>query len=343
MRLIEAMMRPEFYPHACERVELVQTMMSWLLFAGQFVYKVKKPVQFQFVDAATPARRYQLCQNEVLLNRRLAPVVYLGVSGIAERQGDYLLIADAAATKRNIQEFAVVMRRLPSDRMLDQMMANSSVSGRDIQELAKRLAAFHADASIAKSKVWGSAQVIARLVTGNLAEAQEVAADSMIGDCLTAVQRYARRFLMSHQQSLDNRARDGRLCEGHGDLRCKSVCFAANGFAILDCVESNESLRYGDVASELASLTVDFDLLGRPDLGDELVKGYVAESNDLQLLDLLRFYQCHRAVLRGRLETLESLQNDLPLGQRMAARGNARRLFTLAHDYALGRKASFLA
>jgi aminoglycoside phosphotransferase family enzyme len=341
-QLIEAMMRSEFYPHACERIELSQTMKSWFIFAGQFVYKIKKPLHFPFLDAATPAKRYRLCQDEVSLNRRLAPDVYLGVSGIAEKQGSYALVANPDPAKRNLQEFAVVMRRLPSELILDRMMASGTVSVSHVQDLAKKLAEFHARAPAAKSKVWGFARAISRLVASNLTAAREIAADSLTRDNLTTLETYARRYVISHQQTLDNRAIDGHVREGHGDLRCDSVCFAADSLAILDCVEYSEGLRYGDVASELASLAVDFDLLGRSDLADALPEAYVAEANDPQLLDLLGFYKCYRAVLRAKFETLASLQTDLPTEPRMAARTDSSRLFALALEYAGGRNANLV-
>jgi uncharacterized protein len=336
------MMRPEFYPHPCDRVELRQTMMSWLLFAGRFVYKIKKPLRSSIVDAGTPAKRYRLCQEEVLFNRRLAPAVYLGVSAVARSQRSYMLVVDPAAVKGGPPEFAVVMRRLPSEQMLERMLARNSVKVNDVEELARKLASFHTSASIAKSKVWGSAQAISRLVTGNLAEAQVNTADSVTRDQLAVAATYTRRFLISHNQTLDNRARDGHVLEGHGNLRCKSVCFAPDGPAILDCAASNEGLRYGDVASELASLAVDFDLLERSDLADALFKTYVAETNDQQLFDVLGFYKCYRAILRGKFETLVSLQADLPTEQRIAARTQARQLFALAGNYAGARDANLV-
>ncbi|MBV8773228.1 MAG: adenylyl-sulfate kinase, partial [Deltaproteobacteria bacterium] len=110
---IEAMMRPGFYPHRCAKVELLQTMTAWLLFAGELVYKVKKPVRLSFIDAATPAKRYRLCHDEALLNQRLAPEIYIGVAGVAEQDGSYFLVPNATTSQGNMREFAVVMRRLP--------------------------------------------------------------------------------------------------------------------------------------------------------------------------------------------------------------------------------------
>jgi aminoglycoside phosphotransferase family enzyme len=142
-----------------------------------------------------------------------------------------------------------------------------------------------------------------------------------------------RRFISSHRQSLDNRARDGYVRDGHGDLRCDSVCFSPAGLAIIDCVEYSEKLRYVDAASEVASLTLDLKLARRCDLADELVAAYTAETGDAGLPALLRFYQCYRAILRGKLEMLLSLQKALPTERRMLARSNASRFFAFAESH----------
>ena len=330
--LIQAMMRPELYPHPCEQVEICQTMMSWVLFAGQFAYKIKKPLRFPFYDATTAAKRCQLCADEVMLNRRLAPEVYIGVRCIVQRRHGYAL-TESLDGGDDVREFALVMRRLPSERTLQRMASDGTASASDIRTLAQTLAAFHASASIEKSRVWGSAQAVSRLIADNLSWAQNIAADSVTRESLAAVGASARRYLNAHQQSLDARMRNGRVREGHGDLRCDCVFFVADSPVILDCVEYSESLRYGDVISELASLAVDLDLAGRADLGYELMRAYSAETNDSHLAELLGLYKCYRAVLRGGLELLESLQTDLSTERRIAARDNARRLFALAETY----------
>jgi uncharacterized protein len=332
-RLIEAMMRPQFYPHQCERVELYQTMMSWMLFAGQFVYKIRKPVHFSFVDAATPAKRYRLCQDEVSLNRRMTSDVYLGVCGIAQRNGEFALVPDAKATTPNIAEFALVMRRLPYDLILARMVLDGSVSALEIRELACKLAGLHARASIAKSKAWGSPQAVSGSLLTNLAQATEIAADNVTRNILDTVADYERRFAAARRQSLSNRVRNGHIRARLGDLRCQSVCFDTGGVVLLAGIDYGENSSYGDVAQELASLAVDLDLADRSDLTGELVDAYARESNDLDLKSVLEFYKCHRAVRRGRLETLASLQTGLPVEERLSARSNARRLFALAQTY----------
>jgi len=147
---------------------------------------------------------------------------------------------------------------------------------------------------------------------------------------VAAAGKYLRRYIMNHRQLLDHRARDGWVRDGHGDIRCDSVCFLPQAVIIIDCVEYSEALRYVDVASEIAALALDLEMAERRDLSDGLVSGYVAASKDRQLPELLPFYKCYRALLRGKLEALASLQTELPLERRMLARTKANQSLAMA-------------
>jgi uncharacterized protein len=333
-RLLEAMLEARFYPRPCHNVEVVQTLTAWLLFADDFVYKIKKPVYFSFIDGRTPARCYRLCHNEVIINQRLAPTVYRGVVGIAERSKGYMLVTNATLSEPGMREFAVVMHRLPSERMLSQRVASRTISPAEIKKLADTLAAFHFGGSIAQSKIWGSALALVRLMATTAAEAKALSADTVSCNRLVTAARYLRSYVISHRQLLDRRARSGRVREVHGDLRADYVCLAPQATAIIGGIEYSESLRYCDVASELASLMLDLEMTERNDLADALVQAYIAASDDAELAGLIPFYKCYRAVRRGQLETLTSLQPELPREQRLLARHNARRWYELAESVA---------
>ena len=315
---------------------MLQTKTAWVLLAGDFAYKIKKPVRFTFVDSSTRAKRYRLCRDEVRLNRRLAPELYDPVAGISEREATYELVPTAALRDTGVIDFAVVMRRLPRDLMLDQMLAARTAETAHLRAVAEKIARFHARASSAKAPLWGSALAVSRLVTSNLDETEERTADSISREQLAVVRDYSRRYIAANRDLLDRRVRDGRVREGHGDLRCDSICFAPEGLVIFDCVEYSQQLRYADAASEIATLATDLDLCGRPDLSAQLVEDYIAASNDKELPLLLPLYQCYRATLRGKLETLASFQPDLPIEQRVIARGTAGRCIRLAATYATG-------
>jgi len=204
-----------------------------------------------------------------------------------------------------------------------------------IEEVANKLAGFHAKASIAQSKLWGSPPALARLVVNTVAESERQAADTVTRNRLGTIGQYMRRYAMTHQHFLAQRVGNGRVREGHGDLRCDSVCLLPKACTFIDRVEYSEGLRYGDVASEIASLALDLEMAQRSDLADTLVTAYVAVGNDAHLPDLLPFYKCYRAVFRGNLEVLTSLQIELPLDQRMLARHNATRFFAAAEKIAV--------
>ncbi len=333
-QLFQKMMEPAFYPHPCQSIEPVQTLTAWLLFAGDFVYKIKKSVYFSFVDARTPAKRYRLCQDEVMLNRRLAPNIYFGVAGIIAQSQSYTLVPNATLKQPKVCEFAVVMRRLPSERMLSQMVASATIGVAEIKQLAEKLATFHLNCAIAKSKIWGSAPAISRLIAATVTEAERLVADTMMRDRLTAAARYLRGYVINHQQLLDKRARNGHVRESHGDLRTDSICLLTPAPEIIGCIEYSEGLRYCDAVSELASVMVDLDRAGRNDLADTLVQTYVAATDDAELTGLIPFYKCYRALRRGQVEMLISLQTEMPRERRMLARHYASEWFQLAEHIA---------
>jgi len=329
-RLLKRLKEPGFYPHPCGDVEPVQTLTAWLLFAGEFVYKIKKPVYFSFIDARTPAKRFRLCHDEVLRNRRLSPDVYLGVAGLAAQSESYTLVPNASLREPRVCEFAIVMHRLPRDRMLSQMVATGSIDLAEIQQLARKLAAFHSNCSITNARAWGSAAALAQLLATTVTEAERLVADTIMRDKLVAADKFLRGYVTDHRRLLDARARDGRVRDGHGDLRSDCVCLMPQNPTIIGRVEYREGLRYCDVASELASVVLDLELAGRNDLAESLVRSYIAATGDAELGGLMSFYKCYRALRRGQLQLLMSVQTEIPRDRRMLARNYASQWFQVA-------------
>jgi aminoglycoside phosphotransferase family enzyme/predicted kinase len=327
------MRRPEFYPSRPARIDFKQTHMSWVFLAGGEVYKVKKPVHYPFADAVSLKSRYLLCHEEVRLNRRLAPGTYLGVVPIVERGNRLALGDDGEVHSPDVREYAVRMRRLPDDRMLDHLLRIGGVSPLVIHKIARRIAAFHRGASIAQGARYGSAVSIRRMVLGNLDESGPAIKATVGERRFHPIQDYLSGFISTHRELLDDRTRQGRVREGHGDLRCEHVCLTEQ-IDIFDCVEFDERLRYGDVASDLAFLAMDLDAFGAPHLADELVRAYSKESDDRALATLITFYKCHRACIRGKVDFIKSLESEVPTEERDRARERAHEKFALAARYA---------
>jgi uncharacterized protein len=333
--VIEAMLKPDFYPHPVTSIELRQTHTSYVLLAGEFAYKVRKAVRFAFIDCSTAARRFTLCRREFELNRRLSPDVYLAVMAIRQCRGRLVLDQITNDTGDAI-EFAVQMRRLPQDQRLDLMIEDGNATVGSIRQIAKIVGDFHICMPNSHSWDYGAAAGIWRMTIGNLIEIEQLLPGERLLTKIAQIESFCRRFIAAHWELLNNRARQGRAHEGHGDLRADAVYLTAGGIRIIDCLEFDERLRYGDIANEIAFLAMDIDRLGRPDLSRELV-AYFAGDPDIALL--INFYKSYRATVRAKVELLRSRQEDWGTEEKRTAFAAAVHLLDLAVNYAEGPKA----
>jgi uncharacterized protein len=217
--------------------------------------------------------------------------------------------------------------------MLDGLVIRKQVDAAAIRALARRLAEFHRDCPAELSWTYGSAAAVWRTIIGDLAQNERFVGYTLAERDFAAIEEHCRGFLMSHWERFNDRAREKRVRDGHGDLRCEHVCLGER-LAIFDCVEFSERLRYCDAASEIAFLAMDLDRLGAPELADELVSSYSEAANDPALATFVPFYKCYRACVRGKVESLRSLEPEVPAAERERARKEAQRCFALATRYA---------
>ena len=334
--LVAAMMQPGFYPDSPPSVELKQTHISYVFIAGDAVFKVKKPVHFSFLDCSTLARRFHYCCEEVRLNARLAPRVYLGVFAIFRRGRGFVLGPEVRREHPEAVEYAVKMRRLPDGRMLDALLGAGQVDHGAIRAIAARIAQFHASAPADRGWTYGSAAAIWRGVTGEIAENEGFVGHTLSAEQFAAIDAYCRAFVTAHWRPLNDRARGGRVREGHGDLRAEHICLADDEIEVIDCVEFSERLRYGDVASEIAFLAMDLERLGSSRLAEELVESYSEIAHDEELAEFVPFYKCYRACVRGKVESLKSLEREVGAAETGRARDLESSYFALASRYARG-------
>jgi aminoglycoside phosphotransferase family enzyme/predicted kinase len=337
--LVEAMLRPEFYPDSPAHVEVKQTHISYVFIAGDFVYKIKKPVHFPFLDCSKLTDRFHYCRREVILNARLSPRVYLGVLAILKRGDAFILGPQVQVEHPEAVEYAVKMRRLPDDRMLDRLLAAGQVDRDMIRAIAARVAEFHATAPSNRGWTYGSAAAVWRNVIEEIAQNESFIGHALRKDQFTAIDSFCRAFITAHWRQLNDRALDGRVREGHGDLRAEHVCLLnieKNEIDVIDCVEFSERLRHNDVASEIAFLAMDLERLGTPMLADELVETYAEITGDEDLAVFVPFYKCCRACVRGKVESLKSMEREVGDAERERERARqlASKYFALASRYA---------
>ncbi len=341
--LVAAMSQPGFYPERPATVEIIQTHISYVFIAGDAVYKIRKPMRFAFLDYSSLERRYHFSEEEVRLNRRLAPHVYLGVFAILYREGRFVPGAQVSTPDGpDVVEYAVKMRRLPEERMLERLVREGLVGKEEMRRIAGKIAEFHLIASAEFAAKYGEPSAILQAVSENLAECEPFVGETVPKPEYEKIARFVRGFAETHQKLFRERISQGRVREGHGDLRCEHICLT-DGIVIFDCVEFSEQLRYCDVASDIGFLAMDLDRMGASALGDELVAAYVERSGDAHLFELLRFYKCHRAVVRGKVQSLKSRETEVSEAERDKARQRALTSFDLAYRYARGADPALVA
>ena len=329
--LVEAMLEPGFYPDAPPSVDLRDTHISWVFLAGERAFKVKKPVVFPFLDYGSLERRHQMCREEIRLNRRLAPELYLRVVGVARRGDRYSLTAedDPAAI-----EYAVEMRRVEEDRSLAALALRGELGPAEVTAVARRLARFHAAAPAAPPEARAVALLVVTL-NENLATLRGAGLE-IIGDLrLSAAERFTRAFVSARRDELERRARAGLVRDCHGDLRAEHVIVPARGGVyVYDCVEFNPDLRRIDVAADMAFLVMDLARLGAESSAWQLIETYRRDGGDPGDDPLLSFLASYRAWVRSKVACLRALELEPGDPERGRAEAQARELIGLGHRFA---------
>jgi aminoglycoside phosphotransferase family enzyme/predicted kinase len=352
--LLEKLAQSAAFPFALaadEPVALRQTHASAVLLVKDRAYKLKKPKNFGFFDYSTPALRRHFCAEEVRLNARLAPDVYLGVAPVLvlpDGQARFGATLPAEQTPApgalidggSVVDYAVVMERLPDEETLEARVQAGTATSALLEEIARFIAAFHQQAQTnAHIAAFGERAVIGGNWEENFTQTQPYigrALDAAIYDHIASAIRW---FLQARAPLFASRIGDGRIRDCHGDLRLQHAYIreradhSGSRLAVIDCIEFNERFRYGDVAGEIAFLTMELDAAGRPDLARAFINTYVQETGDESLRELLPFYACYRAYVRGKVLAFQLDEPEVPADQREAALAEARALFSLAASY----------
>jgi len=332
---VKALLEPRAYPHKPQKIELVQTQMSFILLTGEYVYKIKKPVNLGYLDYTTLEKRRFFCQQELELNRRLCPDAYLAVVPItmslrgAKRRSNLLRIGGQGKAI----EYAVKMKQLPQDRMMDVLLPQGRVTQEMVARVAEKLVGFHQRAETnQKIAAFGRLDVIRQNTDENFAQTEKYIGISITAEEYRHVKNYTDNFVDSNASLFDKRVREGKIKDCHGDLHAAHVCFT-DGICIYDCIEFNDRFRYSDVASEIAFLAMDLDRYRQAGLSRHLINTYVGLSHDEGLLKLLDFYKCYRAYVRGKVESFKLDDPYIPEEEKAKVLTAAQGYFQLAESY----------
>ncbi len=280
--------------------ELSETHISWILM-GQEVFKIKKPVKFSFLDFSTIERREYFCNEEVRLNRRLSPEVYLGVVSVVRSEKGLVLEGN---TYGEIIDYAVKMKKLNEECKMSKLLASDSIGECEVKEIVEKIAAFHNNTKRVSDGSMGSFQMISEQVMDLGSYRQTIDKASGFGNWVDNILRCSQDFLRRNKKLIEKRANDGYVRDCHGDLHMGNIFFD-NGLKIIDCIEFSNDFRCIDVVSDIAFMAMDLDFAGRSDLSDFFVESYLEKTKDPELETLLPFYKCYRANVRAKIATIE--------------------------------------
>lgn len=337
--LIEGLSRPGVLPLAGDGLtQVVQTHISAVFLTREHAFKLKKPVDFGFLDFSTAERRAFFCREELRLNRRLSPEVYVGLSPVWRRAKGRIEVGPPVEQPPPCDELLVVMQRLPEDRMMDRLLAAGGVEPLHVERLARLIAAFHGRAERGPEiERYGTREAAGRLALENFDQTTGFCGTFFDADRHRVMRARTAGFLEARQRLFATRLKDGRIRDSHGDLHSPNICILADGRPIVyDCIEFSPAYRCGDVASEVAFLAMDLEYRGRPDLACAFVDTYRELAGDETLDAVLPFYQAYRAMVRAKIAALTASAPEVDAAERERYGAAARTLFDLAERYTRG-------
>ncbi len=328
--LVQQMLKPEFYPHPVSAsIDLVQTHVSYVLLTGDYVYKLKKPVNFGFLDYSTLDKRKHFCHEEIRLNKRGAAELYLEVVPIAQ-QGDSFVLSDAGEPV----EYAVKMVQFPQETLLSAMYDRGELTEQHLIDLAIQLAQFHQNAPTNDYILsFGEVSQIRQAIDENYDQTV-----SYIGVAQTQAQfdetkAYTDRLFAQQKAIFDDRVKHHWIRECHGDVHLRNICFWHNKILLFDCIEFNEPFRFVDVMFDIAYIIMDFDARGRSDLSNLFLNTYLEQTGDWEGLQVLPLYLSRQAYVRAKVTSFLLDDPGVPDAVKQESKQTASEYYRLAWRY----------
>ncbi len=311
--LIRSLQNAALYPHPVQAFRLFETHISWVLLTGPYAYKIKKAVDFGFLDFSTLEKRRHYCAEELRLNRRLAPALYLEVVAIG---GSVAAPRLCVGDEEPALEYAVKMVQFAPDEQFDRLLAAGALTADQLRALARVLARFHAESGRASpDSPYGTVAAIAAPARENFAHIRLPAACAGAARTLDELATWSERRHATLAARFEQRRQAGFVRECHGDLHLANITLHEGRPTPFDCLEFDPQLRWIDVVNEIAFLTMDLDARGRRDLSLLFLNEYLHHSGDYEGLALLRYYQVYRAMVRAKIECLRLAQRVQDGGQ----------------------------
>ncbi len=327
---IQAMLAPTFYPHSVEApIQVIQTHASYLILTGEYVYKLKKPIDLGFLDYSTLAKRRHYCQLEVQLNRRTAPDLYLGVVAITQSGSGFSLQGQG-----EIVDYAVQMCQFPQTQLFSSMVKQGKLQLNHMHELGQTVASFHSRA-ITNERIqsFGAPDQIKQAIDDNYVQTQPFVGKLQSLPCYQDIQDFTDQFFLTQVNVLESRQYQGFIRDCHGDLHLGNICLWHDHPTLFDCIEFNDSFRYVDLMYDIAFTIMDLEAQHCPVLKAVFLNTYLEHTGDWAGLQVLPLYLCRQAYVRAKVHSLMSIDPVIDLEEHHHAQMLASHYYDLAWRY----------
>ena len=330
--LVEFLQDPSSYPEKPSTVRLVQTHISWVFVGDDYVYKVKKPVNLGFLDFSSLEKRKFYVAEELRLNARFSPDIYLAAVPISAHEERYIL-GDGS----RVVDYALKMKRINEDRMLHRLLDAGKVTDNDMRRVGVHLARlYEMIPSDEKARSFGNLETIGHNITENFEQTRKYIGGPLCRERFEDIKSWSFTFMRKNRDLFGKRIEEGHIKECHGDLHLQHVCMEDDAIFVFDCIEFNERFRYSDVAADVAFLSMDLDYNGHGELADAFTTAYIEATGDTDLKRILIFYKVYRAYVRAKVTSFLFDDNSSPEEVRAMAMDHATRYYDLAYAYVTG-------
>jgi len=327
--LIHSLLNGDFYPHPTDNIQLIETHISWVILTGPYAYKIKKPVDFGFLDFSTLEKRKLFCDEELRLNSRLAAEIYLeviNITGTAERP--------CFDGEGEVIEYAVKMVQFSQDAQLDHMLAAGTLQASHIDAIAVAVADFHQKIETADNRsLYGDPEHVYQPVVENFSQIRAHISNKTYLEELARLEHWSQSTFETLQTIFKQRKHDGFIRECHGDMHLRNIAWIDNRPVAFDCLEFNPELRWIDVISEIAFLVMDLQDRQQARLGQRCLNTYLERSGDYAGLGVLNFYLCYRALVRAKVDAIRSQQTGISQQEQLEAETDFHTYLQLAQTY----------
>ncbi|HEY9617097.1 MAG TPA: AAA family ATPase [Microcoleaceae cyanobacterium] len=333
--LIQQMTQPEFYPHpVTEPIQLIQTHVSYVLLTGDFAYKVKKPVNFGFLDFSTLEKRHHFCNEELRLNQRGAAELYLAVLPIVQVGEQFQLDGVGEAV-----EYVVKMRQFPQSALFTEVYDRGELTESLLEQLAQELAEFHRKAAINDYiRRFGEVAQIRQAIDENYEQTQTYIGRAQTQAQFDETRHYTDRLFAEQNGLFEQRIQQNWIRECHGDVHLRNIALWQNQIYLFDCIEFNESFRFVDVMFDIAYIIMDLDVRDRRDLSNRFMNAYVEQMGDWEGLQVLPLYLSRQSYVRAKVTSFLLDDPSIDAAAKQDITESAARYYRLAWEYTQPRE-----